>query len=157
MTARLHRYGVHLRWTGAGETGTTGYAAYSRDHVISAPGKPDLPGSSDPLFRGNPTRWSPEELLLSSLSACHQLWYLHLCAEAGVTVLAYEDQPEGLMREQADGAGQFDRVTLRPCVTICAASDAAHAQSLHAAAASMCFIRRSMAFPVLHEATLRIA
>jgi organic hydroperoxide reductase OsmC/OhrA len=135
MTARLHRYGVHLRWTGAGETGTTGYAAYSRDHVISAPGKPDLPGSSDPLFRGNPTRWSPEELLL----------------------LAYEDQPEGLMREQADGAGQFDRVTLRPCVTICAASDAAHAQSLHAAAASMCFIRRSMAFPVLHEATLRIA
>ena len=148
---RVHRYEVHLRWTGAGDGGTTGYAAYGRDHVISAAGKPDLLGSSDPLFRGDAARWSPEELLVAALSACHQLWYLHLCAEAGVVVMAYGDAPIGVMREQADGAGQFEAVTLRPTVTLAAGSDTARAQALHEAAGAKCFIARSMAFPVRCE------
>jgi organic hydroperoxide reductase OsmC/OhrA len=155
VPARVHRYEVHLRWTGARGAGTTGYRAYSRDHVISAPGKPDLLGSSDPAFRGAPARWSPEELLLAALSACHQLWYLHLCAEAGVVVRAYHDDPDGIMHEGADGSGQFARVTLRPAVTIAPECDPGQAMVLHAAAAGMCFIRRSMAFPVDHQAAVR--
>jgi organic hydroperoxide reductase OsmC/OhrA len=153
--AKLHQYRLQLRWTGAGGGGTTGYAAYGRDYIVSAPGKADLAGSADAAFRGDAARWSPEELLLASLSACHQLWYLHLCAEAGVVVTAYEDSPVATMREQPDGAGQFESATLRPMVTIAPGSDGAGAAALHAAAAAKCFIARSVNFPVRHEPVVR--
>jgi organic hydroperoxide reductase OsmC/OhrA/alkylhydroperoxidase family enzyme len=155
--ASTHTYAVTLRWAGNTGSGTSAYRAYSRDHELSAPDKPPIPGSSDPKFRGDPRRWSPEELLVASLSACHQLWYLHLCADAGVVVLAYEDHADSVMIEEAGGAGQFECVTLRPVVTISTDSDAALALTLHAAAHEKCFIARSMNFPVSHAPEIRKA
>src|SRR5664279_4758319 len=103
----LHRYTVDVTWTGAGTTGTTSYTAYSRDHEITLGTKPVLPGSADPAFRGDPDRYSPEELFVASLSQCHMLWFLHLAAEAGVVVLAYSDAATATMRVESHGAGQF--------------------------------------------------
>ena len=148
---RQHRYALRLTWTGNTGTGTSSYRAYRRDHEISCPGKPLIAGSSDPHFRGDQTRWNPEELLVASLSACHQLWYLHLCATAGISVLAYEDAPEGFMDELADGAGQFTRVVLRPRVRLRAGSDRDLALALHEKAHALCFIARSVNFPVEHQ------
>jgi organic hydroperoxide reductase OsmC/OhrA len=145
-----HMYSIELRWTGILGSGTNSYRAYSRDHEVSAAQKPTILGSSDPKFRGNRQRWSPEELLVASLSACHQLWYLHLCADAGVVVLSYEDRADSVMIEEAGGEGQFERVTLRPVVTISAESDSSLALALHAAAHEKCFIARSMNFHVDH-------
>jgi organic hydroperoxide reductase OsmC/OhrA len=71
--ARSHRYETTVTWTGNTGTGTSGYRDYQRTHEISAAGKPTLPGSSDPAFRGDPARWNPEELLVASLSQCHML------------------------------------------------------------------------------------
>ena len=150
--SKTHRYAVSVKWTGNKGTGTSGYKAYERAHEISADGqKPVLPGSSDPTFRGDPARWNPEELLVASLSACHMLWYLHLCSDAKIVVTAYVDQPEGLMEELPDGSGNFQRVILRPKVTIAPGSNVAKARELHAAAHAKCFIARSMNFPVEHE------
>lgn len=150
--SKTHRYAVNVKWTGNKGTGTSGYKAYERAHEISACGqKPVLLGSSDPTFRGDPSRWNPEELLVASLSACHMLWYLHLCSDAKIIVTAYVDQPEGLMEELPDGSGNFQRVILRPKVTIAPGSDLAKARELHAAAHAKCFIARSMNFPVEHE------
>lgn len=146
-----HNYLVSVDWTGNTGTGTSSYAAYSRDHVIQAAGKPDVPGSSDPAFRGDPARWNPEELLVASLSACHKLWYLHLCAVEGVTVLAYRDEAEGVMVEDRERGGAFSRVTLRPQVTIRHGDDAELAAELHGRAHHFCFIANSMNFPVLCE------
>ena len=73
---RTHHYRLTLDWTGNRGSGTSTYRAYSRDHSLSAPDKPAIPGSSDPAFLGDPSRWNPEELLVASLSACHQLWFL---------------------------------------------------------------------------------
>jgi organic hydroperoxide reductase OsmC/OhrA len=153
MAGREHRYQVTVEWTGNTGTGTAGYRTYDRRHEIVAPGspKPDIPGSSDPAFRGDAARWNPEELLLASLSACHQLWYLHLCADAGVVVTAYVDRAEGTMVEEATGAGQFSRVVLRPVVTLAAGTDVARARALHHDAHAMCYIARSVNFPVDHE------
>lgn len=147
MTGRTHLYRLETRWTGNRGTGTSSYRAYGRDHVVTAPGKPTIIGSADPAFRGARERWNPEELLVASLSACHMLWYLHLCAEAGIRVTAYEDQPEGLMVEEADGGGRFLRTTLRPRVTL-EDGDAHEAERLHTAAHRLCFIARSVDFPV---------
>jgi organic hydroperoxide reductase OsmC/OhrA len=150
MATRLHHYQVGLEWTGNLGPGTSAYGAFSRNHELRSPGQGVIAGSSDPAFRGDAARWNPEQLLVAALAACHQLWYLHLCAEAGVVVTAYEDMAEGEMAEEADGAGQFTSVTLRPHVTIAAGSDADRALALHEAASEKCFIARSMAFPVHH-------
>ena len=157
MAGKEHRYAVTVEWTGNRGEGTSSYKSYERAHELRAEGKPTIPGSSDPAFRGDPARWNPEELLVASLSACHKLWYLHLCATAGVVVTDYVDDAEGVMAEEADGGGRFVRVVLRPRVTITAGSDRDKAQALHHEAHALCFIARSVSFPVTHEPTTLVA
>ena len=154
---REHRYAVRIVRTGNLGAGTADVRAYARAHEIDRGAKPTIGGSSDPAFRGDPSRWNPEELLLASLSACHQLWYLGLCAEAGVVVTAYEDHADAIMIETDDGGGQFASATLRPRVTIAAASDERTALRLHARADAKCFIARSVNFPVRHDPVVRRA
>jgi organic hydroperoxide reductase OsmC/OhrA len=151
---RLHRYEIHVAWTGNVGPGTSAYTSYLRNHEVSAAGKPVLPGSSDAAFRGDPARYNPEDLLVASLSACHMLSYLHLCAVNGVVVLDYADDAVGLMQETPDGGGVFAEVTLRPTVAISADSDAGRALSLHDKAHRYCFIANSVNFPVKHEARI---
>jgi organic hydroperoxide reductase OsmC/OhrA len=151
---RQHSYAVTVTWTGNQGTGTRGYRDYRRSHEISAAGKPSIAGSSDPAFRGDRACWNPEDLLVASLSACHKLWYLHLCAEAGVVVEAYVDEAVGVMEEAADGGGQFVEVVLRPRVRLAPLSDRNKAQSLHHEAHAKCFIARSVNFPVRCESVI---
>lgn len=162
MAGRKHRYAVTVRWTGDAGTGTSGYRAYERAHEISVPagdggGKPAIPGSSDPAFRGDPLRWNPEELLVASVAACHQLWYLHLCSDAGVIVKGYADEAEGIMEETPDGGGRFTGVMLRPKVTIARDSDPGLARSLHDLAHEKCFIANSVSFRIDHHPVIDVA
>src|SRR6185436_16041186 len=137
--------------------GTSAYRAYSRNHEIFNPGKPVIPGSSDPVFLGDPARYNPEEMLVASISTCHMLWYLHLCAVNKVVVLDYEDQAGGIMEEAEDGGGHFLEVTLRPRITVTADSNLETARRLHHAAHEKCFIASSVNFPVRVEAEFRCA
>ena len=149
---REHKYSVAVEWTGNTGTGTSGYRSYERAHEISAEGKPAIAASADATFGGDRARWNPEEMLVAALASCHQLAYLHLCADAGIVVTAYADRAEGVMVTMADGAGQFERVMLHPRVTVAAGSDVAKARELHHKAHDLCFIARSVNFPVEHEA-----
>ncbi|HEV2567888.1 OsmC family protein [Sphingomonas sp.] len=153
MKERFHEYRVNLAWTGNLGSGTRDYRGYDRSHSITAPGKPMIPGSSDRSFRGDATRWNPEELLVASLAACHKLWFLALCAQAGVCVTAYRDQARGEMREESDGAGQFTFVVLRPEVRLATGDDEAMARDIHERAHAKCFIARSVNFSVRIEPT----
>jgi organic hydroperoxide reductase OsmC/OhrA len=152
MIDRQHHYRIVNRWTGNLGTGTSAYAAYSRAHELSGENKSAaIAGSSDPLFRGDRTRYNPEELLLGALSACHMLWVLHLSADAGITVIDYQDDALGEMSEHADGSGEFTRVVLRPCVKILETGRVDEALAIHARAHAVCALTRSMNFPVEHE------
>lgn len=160
----LHSYSADVVWTGAGETGTVSYTAYSRDHEVRIGTKPPLLGSADPAFRGDPERYSPEELLVAALAQCHMLWFLHLASADGVVVVGYTDRASGTMRVEGAGHGQFREVVLRPCVTVAAPQDdgapvtEARLAALHARAHEHCFIARSVNFPVrLDPAPLRVA
>ena len=148
--AKDHTYNATVTWAGNRGEGTRHYRVYGREHEITCPGKPVIRGSADPAYLGDSARHNPEDLLVSALSACHMLWYLHLCSTAGVVVTAYEDKAGGTMRTHADGAGEFTEVTLRPRVTITGESDAAMAERLHEKANAMCFVARSVNFPVAH-------
>jgi organic hydroperoxide reductase OsmC/OhrA len=144
---KIHSYNARIRWSAGTGEGTIGYRSYSRDHTIGIDGKPEIGASSDPTFRGDAARYNPEELLVASLSSCHLLWYLHLCSVNGITVLDYLDEASGRM-EESRGSAQFVNVELRPVVTIAADGDRAKALALHHDAHRLCFIARSVNFPV---------
>jgi len=154
---RSHTYEVSLVWTGDLGTGTSGYRDYSRAHSVDAHGRPTLSGSADPAFRGEADRWNPEQLLVAALSQCHLLWYLHVCAVAGVVVTGYADAPVGTMVEAADGSGHFTEVTLRPQVTVASADMTEQAVVLHEQAHQKCFIANSVNFPVRVAPTVHVA
>lgn len=131
---KQHQYNLTLEWTGNTGAGTCSYATYERSYTISAAYKKEISGSSDPSFRGDKTKYNPEELLVASITSCHMLWYLHLCAEAGVIVTNYTDKVVGMMHETENGSGYFSEITLYPKVTVKDVSMIEKANSLHSKA-----------------------
>lgn len=152
-----HHYTINTTWTGNTGGGTITYKGYERSHDISAPGKPTIAGSSDPAFRGDASRYNPEELLVAALSTCHMLSYLHVCAVAGIVVVEYKDQASGTMEETSNGSGHFTEVVLHPVVTITDASRTEEANQLHHRAHELCFIANSCNFPIKHEPVCNVS
>jgi organic hydroperoxide reductase OsmC/OhrA len=148
---RIHEYQATLKWTGNKGEGTKDYRSYERSHTIVVDNKVLIEGSADPTFRGDKTKYNPEDLLLCSLSACHMLTYLHLCAISGVNVIDYVDVATGIMKETPNGGGRFDEVTLHPVVTVTDESMIEKANQLHEKANELCFIARSVNFSVRHS------
>ncbi len=157
MNTASHTYTVTITWTGNTGSGTSSYRGYERSHEVGTLGKPVIPASSDPAFRGDPKRYNPEELLVASLSSCHMLWYLHLATVNDVIVVSYQDIAEGVMTEQPDGGGAFTEVVLCPEIVLAPGSDLARAHNLHRLAHAKCFIANSVNFPVRHEPVHRNA
>ena len=146
---KTHKYEITVNWVGNQGSGTSGYKDYERNFVIQADKKNDISGSADPAFLGDSTKWNPEELLLASVSACHKLWYLHLCAVNNIIVITYVDAPVGLMvEENPDNKGRFIEVTLNPTIHISTESKIELAHELHERAHQKCFIANSLNFPV---------
>lgn len=145
---KQHFYTATTAWTGNKGSGTKDYRSYERSHTISIDGKPDIACSSDAVFRGEKQKHNPEDLMVAAVSGCHMLWYLHLCSDNGIIVTHYSDQAKGTMDENPDGSGQFSEVTLYPKVIVKDASMIEKANALHHDAHSMCFIARSVNFPV---------
>jgi organic hydroperoxide reductase OsmC/OhrA len=142
-----HHYQVHVTWTGNTGQGTATYQGYSRAHEISIPQKPPIHGTTDVRRFNDKSAYTPEELLVAALSACHMMWTLHLCADAGITVVSYTDQAHGTMHPHGQ-TGQFSEVTLRPLMKITDPARIADAEALHVQAHHNCNIARSVNFPV---------
>lgn len=157
MTRPPHRYTARLIWDGNTGTGTADYTAYERQFRVAIPGKTDLLGSADPSFRGEASKHNPEEFFLASISACHMLVYLALCARHGVEVTAYEDHADGSMRVDERGGGRFESIVLRPAVVIEGAQHRRVALDLHGIAHDRCFIANSCSVPIRHEPIVRTA
>lgn len=151
--SKQHDYTARIVWTGNRGEGTKTYRSYDRSWGIITPGKPIIHGSNDPLLGGDPALPNPEDLLLSSLSACHMLWYLHLASVAGITVLSYRDDPVGVGETSPNGAGRFLSATLKPHIVVRTGDDLAEAEAIHHRIHEFCFIARSLNFPISYEAT----
>ena len=148
---KQHHYKTSLNWTGNTGNGTRSYQTYERSHTIEAPNKVPIPLSSDPAFRGDSSKFNPEELLISSVSSCHMLWFLHLCSVSGIIVTAYSDEPEGIMTEATDGSGKFTSISLHPIVSISDESKRSQLEQIHHDAHKKCFITNSLSVPVTIE------
>ncbi len=152
MSEKDHAYRARLVWDGNLGDGTADYATYGRQHRLLFDGKPSIEASADAAFRGDPARLNPEELLLAALASCHMLSYLALCARSRLRVLSYEDDAQGLMREDGRGGGRFEWVELAPRVVIDDPARIERATKLHDLAHELCFIASSCNFPVRHRA-----
>ena len=153
MSKKQHEYTSRIAWTGNRGEGTSSYRGYDRTWDIVTPGKPVVHCSNDPLLGGNPALANPEDLLLSSLAACHMLWYLHYASEAGIVVSSYQDDPVGIGESSPNGAGRFLRAILKPHIVLRPGSDLTKADAIHHRIHEVCFIARSVNFPVSYEAS----
>ncbi len=152
-----HHYKVGIKWTGNLGKGTSNYTAYERSHIISMNEKDCIYGSSDPSFRGDKTKYNPEELFVASLSTCHMLWFLHLCSDKNIIVIDYADNATGTMQETKDGGGRFIEVTLHPTVIVSNTSMIEKANQLHHEANKLCYIANSCNFPIHHKPNCKAA
>ncbi|WBH15477.1 OsmC family protein [Sphingomonas radiodurans] len=148
-----HDFTARVAWSGNRGEGTRSYRGYDRTWSIATPGKPLVACSNDPRLGGDPALHNPEDLLIASLSACHMLWYLHLASVAGIVVSDYRDDPLGHGESTPDGAGRFVAATLRPTISVQRGADLAAADAIHGEIDKVCFIARSVAFPVRYEAS----
>ncbi|MGB0367244.1 MAG: OsmC family protein [Flavobacteriaceae bacterium] len=148
-----HKYEIKVEWTGNQGYGTQNYKSYNRNHKIIADGKYDeINGSSDPSFLEDKTKYNPEDLFLSSLSACHMLWYLHLCSVHKIVVTEYLDKASGIMEETLNGSGKFIELTLNPSVKVTKENMIEKAIELHKEANKKCFfIANSCNFKIRHK------
>jgi organic hydroperoxide reductase OsmC/OhrA len=152
-----HGYSSRIAWTGNRGDGTIRYRGYDRTWDIITPGKPIISCSNDPLLGGDPALPNPEDLLLSALAACHMLWYLHYASADGIVVTAYQDTPIGIGETAPNGAGRFLKATLKPHITLAAGSDLAAADAIHGRIHAVCFLARSVNFPISCEAAYATA
>jgi organic hydroperoxide reductase OsmC/OhrA len=156
-TLPTHRYATRIAWSGST---ADGYDAYTRAHEATVPHAGDgttLPLSSDPAFHGDPSRLNPEQLLVLAASSCQLLSFLAVAARARIDVVAYEDDAEGVMPE--DAPMRITKITLRPRVSIRgeAPPDERLRQLAHTAHRH-CFIANSLTSeialePVFHRLT----
>jgi organic hydroperoxide reductase OsmC/OhrA len=128
---------------------------YGRSYTVRIEGKPNLVGSSDPLFLGDATLHSPEDLLLAALASSHMLGYLTLCSRNKINVLKYQDRVHGTMNRKPGGHGKFDSVTLEPLVVI-APGDEKLAMKLHETAHKECVIAQAVKITVKQKPSIRV-
>jgi organic hydroperoxide reductase OsmC/OhrA len=149
--SEAHQFEATLRWPASATQPLPPEQAFSRNSILGAAGKPDVPSSSPAVYGGDDTRYNPEELLLMSLAQCHMLTYLAIAAKKRMTILAYEDRPTGTLGIGASGAAgkmSMQEVTLHPRVTVAAGTNLADADAIHEKAHANCFIANSVNFPV---------
>lgn len=142
--------------TWRGSTGV-GYESYDRTHRVVMPSVAEtLTLSSDPAFRGDSWLPNPEQLLLAAASSCQLLSFLAAAARSRVDVLAYDDDAEAVMPEDATPM-RITRVTLRPRIVVTAGSDTNRVRRLVARAHERCFIANTLNADIDLEPTIELA
>ncbi len=138
-----HRAAVRWRRTSA----DFAYDTYNRAHEVTFNnGAIVVPGSAAPAFKGDVDRVDPEEALVGSLSACHMLTFLAICARKRLVVDSYEDDAVGVMEKNPQGKLWVSRVTLRPRISFAPGTspDSVVLAEIHRLSHEECFIANSV-------------
>jgi organic hydroperoxide reductase OsmC/OhrA len=136
-----HRYVATCSWRGST---AGGYDAYDRAHDATVPPvEATVSLSSDPAFRGDPSRLNPEQLLVLAAASCQLLSFLAVAARARVDVVAYDDTAEGVMPE-SNRTMWITEIVLRPHVTVNGDVDEARVRHLCDVAHRECFVASSL-------------
>jgi organic hydroperoxide reductase OsmC/OhrA len=99
------------------QTGSFRYEDYNRDHTWTFENGLVVEASSAPRFLGSADRVDPEEAFVASISACHMLTFLAICARRRIIVDRYDDEAVGHLEPNAEKKLAITRVELHPRVT----------------------------------------
>ena len=130
------------------------YDTYNRTHEVRfKDGAIVLPSSSAPAFKGDADLVDPEEAFVGSLSSCHMLTFLAICARKRLTVEIYEDDAVGYLEKGEGGKLWMARATLRPRVRFAAGAqvDEQALAEIHHKSHQECFIANSVKTDVAVE------
>jgi organic hydroperoxide reductase OsmC/OhrA len=118
---------------------------YTRDHQIKFPNGQRYGASAAASYGGNPDMIDPEAAFTASLSSCHMLTFLALCAVKGFVVKSYRDDAIGYLDKNLEGRMCMTRVKLRPSAVFeGTAPDMEQLMMLHERAHRACFISNSV-------------
>src|SRR6185503_11272517 len=148
----MSEHHASLRWKRTSDTFK--YDTYNRAHDVSFKhGSIVVPSSAAPEFKGDADRVDPEEAFVGSLSSCHMLTFLAMCARKRLTVDSYEDNAVGIMEKGPNGKWSVTRVTLRPRVMFAEGTsiDEKTLNDVHHRAHEDCFIANSVKTDVTVE------
>ena len=146
-----HIFKAKLNWFSTKKEEVSTSRIYTKNHTITIEGKDVLDVSAAKVFKGDPSLYNPEDLLLSSVVSCHMMSYLYVCSQNGIEVVSYSDVAEATLEVLENGSGRFTEVRLYPKVIIRQKEKIAEALSLHKKANELCFIANSCNFPIIHE------
>ncbi|MEM9481670.1 MAG: OsmC family protein [Verrucomicrobiota bacterium] len=139
----MSEHSAKISWT-RGETDFA-YESYPRNHTWTFDNGVSIEASAAEGFLGDPANVDPEEAFVASLSSCHMLTFLAICAKKRMAVESYEDAAVGYLEKNEDGALAVTRVELRPVISF--SGDAVSPESLrelHEKAHHHCFIANSV-------------
>jgi organic hydroperoxide reductase OsmC/OhrA len=139
-----HCYDVELAWTGRGGA------------ALSAGPRPVIEGGPPPEFQGKDAWWSPEHLLLSSLSLCLMTTYQAITEKAHLPIAHYDSRAEGVLDRMPTGLG-FTRLVLHVAVKVTSREHVDRARQLLFKAKDHCIVARTLMPPVQLEATVTAA
>ena len=119
------------------------YDTYSRNHQITFKSGETMTFSAAALFKGNPSKGDPEDMLVAALSSCHMLTFLAIAAKKKITVTSYVDDAVGHL-EKEGGKLWLTRVVLHPTIEFENPPDRATLEQMHHHAHEECFIANSV-------------
>ena len=102
---RSYTYKTAMSWTGA------------RSGVLESNGKPAFQVSSPPEFNGQSGVWTPEDLFVASVEACHMATFMAFAARKSVAIKSYESHSNGVL-EFVDGDYRFTRIVIFPTIVV---------------------------------------
>ncbi len=144
-----HHYPFSIQWSG-----NTLSEDYSRNAELSAPQKPDVLGSSAPEYKGDASRWNPEDLLGSALGLCHMLTFLALAHKSRIEIKHYEDRATSVLDAFEKGFAVTE-IHLKPTITVAPGTDPAKVRELFEKAHKYCFVANSIKSKVMLQPTLQ--
>jgi organic hydroperoxide reductase OsmC/OhrA len=135
-----HRYEVSLVWGGSDWASVT------------APSGITFTGGPPPQFGGKEEWWSPEELLLASVSLCLETTFFTFARREKLTVLSYRGSAEGVLDKTASGLA-FTAIRLHADLRV-QPEDVERARSLLDRAKRHCIVAGSLKPPVELEGSV---
>ncbi|MGX5173316.1 OsmC family protein [Aliikangiella sp. IMCC44653] len=130
---------------------------YSRAHQWRFDGGASIQASASPHIVPLPysvaENVDPEEAFIASISSCHMLFFLSICAKKKLEVSHYRDAAVGELAPNDDGKMAMTVVKLRPQVTFAGDKVPSKAQiaTIHQLAHASCFIANSIKTEVVVE------
>jgi len=111
---------------------------------------------SPPLnFKGYSNTMTPEHAFVGSADMCIFLTFLTMAEKAGVDLISYESEAEGLL-EKVDGKFKFTEITIKPKVKVTCEEDIKKAKEAMGRAEKYALVTNSMNTKVIIEADVEV-